>query len=84
MEFDFGQIASVVTIIVGFFGISKYMVSNLKKTFITGKRMDAKILESELAQEKTNDLKFANLQTVTELVTKIDIYFNGGSKKREG
>jgi len=81
MEFDFGQISSVVAIILGFFGISKYMVNNLKKTFITGKRMDAKILESETAMNKTNDLKFANLQTVTEIVTKIDIYFNGGKKK---
>jgi len=80
MELDFTIIASVVTIILGFFGITKYMVSNLKKTFITGKRMDAKISESEESMDKTNDLKFADRLIVNELVTKIDIYFNGEKK----
>ena len=73
-------VGSVLSIIIAFFIIAKYMVSNLKKTFITGKRMDAKFAEVKITTDEFNELKFADKDKVTELVTKIDIYFNGGKK----
>lgn len=78
MEFNLQTIGTLASLVIAFYAIGAYRENNLKKLFITGKRMDTKLEEFKETMDEKNELKFANKDIVTELKTKIDIYVNGG------